>query len=100
MPDCNRNSVTLFRPLKANTFKNYEPTGNLQIPMITLHKTRDRLVPYRHEAAYAARVVAAGASGNLLQRSQNAFGHCDFAVPDMLQNFSDLVGWVNTGVKP
>ena len=79
---------------------NYEPTGNLQIPMITVHKTRDRLVPYRHEAAYAARVAAAGASGNLLQRSQNSFGHCDFGVADMLSDFQDLVAWVNTGVKP
>jgi pimeloyl-ACP methyl ester carboxylesterase len=79
---------------------NYEPTGNLQIPMITYHKTRDRLVPFRHEAAYATRVAAAGASGNLLQRSQNAFGHCDFGAPEMLQQFSDLVGWVNTGIKP
>jgi len=79
---------------------NYEPSGDLRIPMITLHKTQDRLVPYRHEAAYAARVSAAGASANLLQRSQNAFGHCDLGVPEILQNFSDLVGWVNTGVKP
>jgi hypothetical protein len=79
---------------------NYEPTGNLQIPMITFHKTRDRLVPYRHEAAYQARVAAAGASANLLQRSQDAFGHCDFGVAEMLSNFQDLARWVETGVKP
>lgn len=79
---------------------NYEPTGNLRIPMLTYHKTRDRLVPYRHEAAYAARVAAAGASINLVQRSQDAYGHCDFGVADMLSNFQDLVSWVNTGVRP
>lgn len=79
---------------------NYEPTGDLEIPMITVHKTRDRLVPYRHEAAYRARVIAAGASANLIQRSQDAFGHCDFGVSDMLSNFQDLVRWVDTGVKP
>jgi pimeloyl-ACP methyl ester carboxylesterase len=78
---------------------NYEPTGNLQIPMITVHKTRDRLVPYRHEAAYKARVEAAGASANLIQRSDDSFGHCDFGVPQMLTNFQDLVRWVD-GVKP
>jgi predicted esterase len=79
---------------------NYEPTGDLRIPMITVHKTRDRLVPYRHEAAYQKRVADAGASGNLLQRSDASFGHCDFGVPQMMSNFQDLVGWVNSGVKP
>jgi pimeloyl-ACP methyl ester carboxylesterase len=79
---------------------NYEPTGDLRIPMITFHKTRDRLVPFRHDSVYAARVANAGASANLLQRSQDAFGHCDLGVPAMMQNFTDLVQWVNTGVKP
>jgi pimeloyl-ACP methyl ester carboxylesterase len=79
---------------------NYEPTGDLRIPMLTVHKTRDRLVPYRHEAAYQKRVAAAGASGNLLQRSDESFGHCDFGVSQMMSNFQDLVSWVNSGVKP
>jgi pimeloyl-ACP methyl ester carboxylesterase len=79
---------------------NYEPTGNLLIPMITFHKTRDRLVPYRHEAAYLAKVTAAGETANLLQRSQDSFGHCDLGVPDIVSNFQDLVSWVNTGIKP
>ena len=79
---------------------NYEPTGNLQIPMLTVHKTRDRLVPYRHELEYQARVAAAGSSAKLAQRSQDAFGHCDFDASYMLSNFHDLVQWVDTGVKP
>jgi pimeloyl-ACP methyl ester carboxylesterase len=80
--------------------QNYEPSGNLRIPMLTYHKTRDRLVPFRHEAAYYAKVAAAGASANLVQRSQNAYGHCDFGVPEMMGNFQDLVSWVTTGVRP
>lgn len=79
---------------------NYEPTGDLRIPMITLHKTRDRLVPFRHEAAYLARVSAAGKTANLLQRSQDAYGHCELGLTDMMQSFNDLVGWATTGVKP
>lgn len=80
--------------------ENYEPTGDLRIPMITLHKTRDRLVPYRHEAEFLGKVSAAGKTANLLQRSQDSFGHCDLGVPEILGNFQDLVSWVNTGVKP
>jgi pimeloyl-ACP methyl ester carboxylesterase len=79
---------------------NYEPTGDLRIPMITFHKQRDRLVPFRHEAAYLSRVVAAGETGNLLQRSKNEFGHCERDVADVMKDFSDLVQWANTGVKP
>jgi hypothetical protein len=79
---------------------NYEPTGNLGIPMLTLHKTQDRLVPYRHEAAYKARVDAAGAGANLVQRSANEYGHCEFDVSSVMTNFQDLVRWVDTGVKP
>ena len=80
--------------------ENYEPTGDLRIPMITFHKTRDRLVPYRHEAAYLSKVTGAGQTANLLQRSQDSFGHCDLGVPEILSNFQDLVSWVTTGVKP
>ena len=80
--------------------ENYEPSGDLRIPMITFHKTRDRLVPYRHEAAYLAKVTAAGQTANLLQRSQDSFGHCDLGVPEIVSNFQDLVSWVTTGVKP
>jgi len=79
---------------------NYEPTGDLRVPMITLHKTRDRLVPFRHDSVYQAAVDAAGQSANLLRRSQDSFGHCDLGLPAMMQSFNDLVGWVNTGVKP
>ena len=68
--------------------------------MITFHKTRDRLVPYRHEAAYFAKVSGAGKTANLLQRSQNSFGHCDLGVSAIMSNFQDLVNWVDTGVKP
>src|SRR4029079_539033 len=79
---------------------NYEPTGDLRIPMITLHKVRDRLVPFRHEAAYFSRVDGAGKTANLLQRSQNAFGHCEMEPADVMQNFTDLVQWATTGIKP
>lgn len=79
---------------------NYEPTGTLLIPMITFHKTRDRLVPYRHETAYLGKVTAAGQTDNLVQRSQDSFGHCDLGVSEILSNFQDLLGWVNTGIKP
>jgi hypothetical protein len=36
----------------------------------------------------------------VVQRSQDAFGHCDFDASYMLSNFEDLVHWVDSGMKP
>jgi pimeloyl-ACP methyl ester carboxylesterase len=77
----------------------YTPSGDLHIPVITLHKSRDPLVPIFHESIYADRVAAAGASANLLQRTVGGFGHCGFPA-DEASAFSALVQWIKTGVKP
>jgi pimeloyl-ACP methyl ester carboxylesterase len=78
----------------------YTPTGDLRIPVITLHKTRDPLVPrLLHEDKYATAVQNAGVSQYLLQRTVNGFGHCGFP-NDELTAFAALVQWVHTGVRP
>lgn len=78
----------------------YTPSGELQIPVITLHRARDPLVPlFLHETKYADRVNAAGASAFLLQRTVAGFGHCGFPADEAVA-FSALVQWVKTGVKP
>lgn len=77
----------------------YVPSGALRNPTITLHTTKDPLVPFFHEGQFAQIVGAAGA-GNLLQRSVPAFGHCAFTTTQMTDAFDALAGWVNTGIKP
>ena len=72
----------------------------LEIPLVTLHNTRDPLVPISHEVIYADLVAEAGASGMLLQRTSQTFGHCVFTEDEWLGAFIDLVSWVETGVKP
>jgi hypothetical protein len=79
---------------------NYEPTGRLQIPVLTLHTTRDPGVPIFHEALYAGKVAEAGSSDFLVQRSIDRWGHCTFTPAETFQAFGDLVTWVNTGIKP
>ena len=77
----------------------YTPAGDLQIPVLTLHKERDPLIPIFHEETYNKRVQDAGASTYLLQRTVPGFGHCGFPTAETAA-FSALVGWVHTGVKP
>lgn len=78
----------------------YVPDGNLSGPEMTLHTTRDPLVPFFHEGAFAQRVAERGASGNLVQRSVEQFGHCAFTTADMVGAFQALTSWVDTGIKP
>lgn len=76
---------------------NYEPSGNLTIPMITVHKRFDRLVPFAHEAAYKRLVDAAGRQAMLRQRTSESYGHCDLDLnTEVMSNFDELVTWVNS----
>jgi pimeloyl-ACP methyl ester carboxylesterase len=88
-------------PDAANYLRNYyEPTGALTTPMVSIHTTRDPVVPFFHETLYAGLTSGAGASSQLVQRSIARYGHCTFTVPEMTKAFRDLAGWVETGVRP
>ena len=78
----------------------YTPTGDLRVPVITLHNTWDPAIPAFAETAFYQKVLAAGATGNLLQRLYPTFGHCAIPTAVQAQNFLDLVNWVTTGLKP
>lgn len=75
-------------------------TGDLPVPVLTLHNPLDPGMPIFHEAALYAKAAAAGATQNLLQRSYPGYGHCAFPATAVAQNFADLVNWVSTGVRP
>ena len=87
-------------PAAANYVDHYyTPGGDLRIPVLTLHATRDPLVPIFHEQLFAQAVQAAGRSDQLLQRTVDGFGHCGFPAAETTA-LSALVQWVHTGVKP
>jgi hypothetical protein len=75
-------------------------TGDLKIPMLTLHTVGDLFVPFLEEEVYARRVAAHDASDLLVQRATRDFGHCAFTGPELVRTFVDLVGWVENGTKP
>jgi pimeloyl-ACP methyl ester carboxylesterase len=77
---------------------NYQPTGQLRIPMLTLHNRFDPVVPFSHEGAYQQATSSAGFSGNLRQRSTNDYGHCSFGAALTTTTVQDLVNWVTTGI--
>jgi pimeloyl-ACP methyl ester carboxylesterase len=79
---------------------NYEPSGQIQVPVITLHTLRDPAIPFKHETMFADGVATAGASQWLLQRSFDRWGHCAFTPSEVEAAFADLVGWVSSGRRP
>ena len=84
-----------------NYLKNfYQPTGQLQTKVLTLHTTLDPDVPFAHEASLAAIVAKAGVSNKLVQQSYNRYGHCNFSPAEAASAFFRLADWVKRGVKP
>ncbi len=78
----------------------YKPDGALEAPTVTIHTTRDPLVPFFHEAEFAQAVAGRNGSSRLLQRSVNRFGHCAFTTNEMVDAFQAVAGWAATGQKP
>jgi hypothetical protein len=80
--------------------KYYAPTGDLRIPVVSVHNFFDPLVPFFHEPALAGVTASAGASDMLLQRGVANYGHCNFTTSLVVSSFQTLASWVTTGVKP
>ena len=86
----------------------YEPSGNLTIPVLTLHTSRDPVTPAWHEDLYAGRVASAGASSYLRRWLVPGFGHCNTAgvAPDpaftvaTVQALMALTAWTEFGTDP
>lgn len=86
---------------RTNGLANVTPTtGDLRIPMLSIHTLGDLFVPFHMEQEYAQRVAANGGSDLLVQRATRDFGHCTFTPNELMTTFTDLVAWVEDGVKP
>ncbi len=68
----------------------FETSGNLQVPVVTLHTTGDPVVPFEQQSLYAAKVAQAGATARLTQNAVERYGHCSFETSELLGAFSSL----------
>jgi pimeloyl-ACP methyl ester carboxylesterase len=69
----------------------FSPTGDLRIPLVTLHTTGDAVVPYAHELLYAAKVRPSN-RGRLLPLPVLRAGHCAFSTSEVLTGFALMLG--------
>lgn len=73
--------------------KYYEPTGELQIPLVTLNNPFDPIAAPFHADRYRSDVENSGRSDLLVERmTANPFGygHCAISVDDTMAAFADL----------
>jgi pimeloyl-ACP methyl ester carboxylesterase len=75
-------------------------SGDITIPVLTLHTIGDLFVPLSMEQIYAQRVAENGASHLLVQRAIRDFDHCTFTAEELIMGFVELVGWVKYGIRP
>lgn len=71
-------------------FEYYQPTGKLQLPLVTLHTLIDGSVPYRHELIYRDLVEGHGKLDNLTSIPVASYGHCNFEPRQVLGAFGLL----------
>jgi pimeloyl-ACP methyl ester carboxylesterase len=75
----------------------YETTGRLEVPLVTLFNTQDPIIPIFHRDLYQAKVDAAGTEALLTQLTSSVvFGHCTFAPGEAESAFALLVSQVTS----
>jgi hypothetical protein len=71
----------------------YQTTGQLSVPLVTLHTTLDQQVPYWHEQLYRVKVILHDSLALHQHNEVNRYGHCNLA-NEALGTFLQLVGMV------
>lgn len=72
--------------------KYYEPSGDLRLPLVSLHTSLDPVVPLFHEDEYRSRVEGRGLEVNLHQGTIERYGHLMFTGEELATAFGDLLG--------
>ena len=75
-------------------------SGDITVPVISLHTIGELFVPFHLEQSYASRVAAHGKSDLLRSRAIRDVLHCGFTPEEETRAFDDLVTWVETSVAP
>jgi hypothetical protein len=72
----------------------YQTTGQLSVPLVTLHTTLDQQVPYWHEQLYRVKVIQHDSLAFHRPIEVNRYGHCFFESSEAVGAFLQLVSMV------
>lgn len=76
------------------------PSGRIYVPVMSYHTSGDAFVPVSMEVSYRQKVEARGNGSLLVQRLVRRPKHCEFSDAEIIEGFSDLIKWVDSGKKP
>jgi alpha-beta hydrolase superfamily lysophospholipase len=78
-------------PAAVAAMQDYETTGTLPVPLVTMHTLGDPIVPYWHETQYTLKTLAAGQAHRRVNIPILRAGHCTFTPEELLVGFGVLV---------
>ena len=78
---------------------NYETSGVLLRPLVTMHTTGDPIVPAWHQSLYTNKVIGNNPVAPYLPMTIERYGHCSFTLPETIAGFQALVG-MSGGLLP
>lgn len=89
--------VQRFRanPAALAALNDYQTSGHLTVPMVTLHTTGDEVIPFWHQLLYRDKVHFSG-RGQLVQMPIFRYGHCNFTSEEALAAFAIMI-FISTG---
>lgn len=75
------------------TIKNeFETSGDVSRPLVTMHTTGDQEVPYWHEPVYRGKVLREGSPvWHINLPVSGRYGHCNFTLTELLTGFALMV---------
>jgi len=71
-------------PQALTEMTQYETSGVLSRPLVTIHTVGDQILPYWHEPLYRLKTIASGTSGEHVNIPVFRYGHCNFNTSDIL----------------
>jgi len=72
----------------------YQTTGQLTVPLVTMHTTLDQQVPYWHQQLYRGKVIQRDSLAFHQPLTLDRYGHCYFEASDAVGAFLQLVSMV------
>jgi hypothetical protein len=73
-------------PVARAALAPYRTSGNLSIPLVSLHTTLDPVIPFWHELLYFFKVDPVG-RGRFLPLPVQRYGHCNFTTQEVVAAF-------------
>jgi hypothetical protein len=93
-------TISAANPQRQYAEKYFDPTGDLIMPVLSVHSKNEHVYPTYYETKLLEKVRSAASEDLLLQVYTDDVGHCTFTNDQTLRAIQALEKWLDTGKKP